>query len=146
MKKIRITFWILVLFSLFISCKIQNEQNYIIKELKNYNKIDLEVLIKQEYDFLIVLDEGATLKQYDIYEDVESNWLGQKIIFFKNNKIIKQINLDYYISKPDKKYYLSFFDTDNPNSCYIKRTRDDSVFNLKNVEEIGINPFCYFVE
>lgn len=146
MKKIRITFWILVLFSLFISCKIQNEQNYIIKELKNYNKIDLEVLIKQEYDFLIVLDEGATLKQYDIYEDVESNWLGQKIIFFKNNKIIKQINLDYYISKPDKKYYLSFFDTDNPNSCYIKRTRDDSVFNLKNVEEIGINSFCYFVE
>lgn len=80
MKKIRITFWILVLFSLFISCKIQNEQNYIIKELKNYNKIDLGVLIKQEYDFLIVLDEGATLKQYDIYEDVESNWLGQKII------------------------------------------------------------------
>lgn len=48
MKKIRITFWILVFFSLFISCKIQNEQNYIIKELKNYNKIDLGVLIKQE--------------------------------------------------------------------------------------------------
>lgn len=146
MKKIRITFLILFFFSLCISCKIQNEQNYIINELKNYNKIDLKILVKQEYDFLIVLDEGATLKQYDIYEDVESNWLGQKIIFFKNNKIIKQINLDYFISKPDKKEYLSFFDTVNPNSCYIKRTRDESVFNLKKVIKIGKNSFCYFVE
>lgn len=108
MKKIQITFWILFFFSLCISCKIQNEQNYIINELKNYNKIDLKILVKQEYDFLIVLDEGATIKQYNIYEDVESNWLGQKIIFFKNNKIIKQINLDYFISKPDKKEYLFF--------------------------------------
>lgn len=146
MKNMRITFWILFFLSLCVSCKIKNEQNYIINELKINNKIDLGILVNQEYDFLIILDEGATLKQYNISEELEAKWLGQKIIFFKNNRITKQINLDYYISRLEKKNYLSFFDAVNPNAYYIKRARGESVFSLKNVTKIGNDSYCYFAE
>lgn len=146
MKRKQALLFAIILINIFSSCRIVNIQNYIIKNLKVNNKIDLGQLVNQEYDYLIILDEGTTLKQYDIYDDIESNWLGQKILYFKNNKIIKQVNLSYYISEPNKKNYLTFFNTTKPSEFYIKRINGDSVFHLKKVSKIGKNSFCYFVE
>ncbi len=106
--------FILYLFCFILhSCKMHNEQNLIIKELKENSGIDLGVFVNQKYDYLIILDEGASLRQYDIHNDIEKDWLGQKIIFFKDEKIIRQINLSYYVSEPSEKNYLSFFINQN---------------------------------
>ena len=146
MKNIRIALLILFFSSILFSCTKQNEQTYIINELRKSNQIDLGILVNQEYDYLVILDEGSSLKQYDIYVNNDDNWLGQRIIFFKDNKILKQIDLDYYVSKPKKKYYLSFFETVNPNTYFIKREKGNSVFTLTSVTKIGNDSYCYFLE
>lgn len=128
------------------SCKIYNEQNLLIKELKENSGIDLGVFVNHEYDYLIILDEGASLKQYDILNDSEKDWLGQKILFIKDEKIIKQINLSYYVSEPSEEIYLSFFYQTKPNEYYIKRMKGNTFFYVTEISKIADDSYCFFLK
>ncbi len=141
---------VLYLFFMFwfimFSCKIHNEQNYIVKELMENNEVDLGIFVNNEYDYLIILDEGASLKQYGIIKGIEKDWLGQKIIFFKDEKIIKQINLSYYVSEPSEKNYLSFFYQSKPGEYYIKREKGNSIFRLVMISKINNDTYCFYLK
>lgn len=139
---------ILIIFLLtisFVSCR-NHDETLIIKKLAKYNQIDLSVLCNQKFDCLIILDEGTTLEQYDIQNLSEQKWLGQKIIFVKNNEIVKQVNLSYYVSEPKKNYYLSFFYEVKPSDKYIKRNFNDCVFSIISKQQIGENSICYYLQ
>ncbi len=106
----------------------------------------MSVLCNQKFDCLIILDEGTTLEQYDIQNLSEQKWLGQKIIFVKNNEIVKQVNLSYYVSEPKKNHYLSFFYEVKPSDKYIKRNFNDCVFSIISKQQIGENSICYYLQ
>ena len=148
MKKLLI--YIFTMF-LFVACKA----NFVLsmKDFNNSEVIDLNKLCEKEYDFLIILDEGNYLFQLDLkkygIEDFneEQQWLGEKIFFIHNNKIIKQVNIDYYVSEPKANYrYISFFLGEENIEGFIYRDYENSIFHRKFVQNLKNNSFCYYFE
>ena len=146
MKKILYLFFCL----LFFSCK--KSEVLSMKDFHSDQTFDLSVLCDEPYDFLLILDEGNFLSQVDLQEyefdyQAEKQWLGEKIFFILGKKIVKQINVDYYISEPKDSYgYVSFFYGSDPSDNVIFRDSKNSVFHKKRIQKLKNNSYCCYLE
>ncbi|AGT44068.1 hypothetical protein [Treponema pedis] len=98
--------FIITVILVFMSCSIKPS---FISNIETYGYVDLQDFIKDEFDYLLIVDEGNYIS--DIIPNINNDrdfWLGQKIYFVKNDFIVKQINIEYYVSKPEMDY-ISFF-------------------------------------
>lgn len=149
MRKICIMF---ILLCIFISCKKNNVLS--INSFNNEDVFDLTTLCDKPYDFLLIVAEGYYLSCFDLSDyGLESpyrelyQWCGEKIYFISNNKIIEQINVDYYISEPKDNYgYISFFPVGKSHDDYIYRDYNNSIFRVKTSQNLKYGSYCYYLE
>ena len=145
--------WILLLISiLIISCK----QSAVLsmKDFDNKDVFDLSLLCDEPYDFLLIVDEGYYLSDFDLSSlklEVSHKelyqWCGEKIYFISNKKIINQVHVDYYVSEPKEHYgYVSFFPVGTSSNNYIYRDYNNSVFYRKTVQKLNYDSYCYYLE
>ena len=143
---------VVFMFPCLISCKSKNALSMQDFSNDEQNVFDVSILCEKPYDFLLILDEGTYLFQFDlskynIQSLVEDQWLGEKIFFILDKKIIKQINVDYYISEPKKHHgYISFFYETKPSTEYIYRDYKDSIFHIKIKKNLKNDSYCYYLE
>ena len=122
------------------------------KDFHSDQTFDLSALCDEPYDFLLILDEGNFLSQVDLQEyefdyQEEKQWLGEKIFFILGKKIVKQINVDYYISEPKDSYgYVSFFYGTDSSDNVILRDSKNSVFHKKRIQKLKNNSYCCYLE
>ncbi|MEL5719962.1 MAG: hypothetical protein P1P59_02395 [Treponemataceae bacterium] len=126
----------------FIICSCTVEEN-IIWEASKYGEITLEDFIDEDFDYMLVVNQGRYISDFmEHIENDEYDWLGEKIYFVKDNLIIKQINISYFVSEPDRKNYISFFLHEKVD--YIKRYKGDTRFKLIFIQDLGNSFKWYF--
>lgn len=144
-------FIFLVLFLTLFSFSCNNKTIISMKNFRNKPVVDLSSLCREKYDFLLILDKGNFLSGLDFYKYNlnpfnDSVWLGQKILFVRNGNVIKEVDIEYYISEPKKNFnYISFFKNSYVSEEIIYREASDSVFYVDHKEVLDNNSFCCYL-
>ena len=127
---------------IFVFCSCDKE---LIKKAKETGEVDLADFINKDFDYIFIVAEHYYISEFekDIKNDKRDYWY-EKIYFVKDNRIIKQINIEGYVSEPSRRDYISFFP--KYEIKYIKRFKGDTCFKCVYIREFENGFKKYWLE